>query len=243
MIPKKAWPLVGVAALAISACDRGESKDAAKKPAAVVVTSAPASTAPAPTVAAPAPPATGYSLAAIHTIADACSTPAVVLSTAPKKVGADYPWTVSRQALLANQQFRIVAGPPAVPGEVHLATHAMGEAYALVATCKDGGTCNQLAAMYKAIVRSSAPQVHCGGIPGLPAVPVHAFTWAEAPQGNLPGAKDTIGLCARLNACEIATDRSTPGDPFVECQKAPSRFKTACATRYPCVEVMACLAH
>jgi hypothetical protein len=69
---------------------------------------------------------------------------------------------------------------------------------------------------------------------------VGSFRWDATPQGNLPGDKDTISLCARLSACMIATDRATPGDPFVACQKGPSAFKTQCATRYPCAEVLAC---
>lgn len=194
--------------------------------------------APAP---APAPAVTGYPLDKIKTIPDNCQSPSVILSTAPKKVGSDYPWNISRQALLANQQFKVVSEPPAVPGEVKLATFAMGESLALVAQCNDGGTCNALAAMYKAIVRTSVPQVYCGAVPGLSSGPVHGFSWADEPGANLPAKTDTVALCARLNACMIATDRNTPGDPFVECQRGPSKFKTACARRYPCAEVMACV--
>jgi hypothetical protein len=188
-----------------------------------------------------APVATGYSLDGIKTVADNCATPSVVLATAPKSVGASYPWNITRQALLANQQFRVVAGAPAQENEVQLATHTLGEAFALVAKCRDGGTCNRLAAMYKGIVRSARPQVYCGVVPSLSNGPVHAFTWAATPEGNLPGASDTVAQCGRLNACMIATDRSTSGDPFVACQKAPSKFKTACARNYPCAEVIACM--
>ncbi len=29
---------------------------------------------------------------------------------------------------------------------------------------------------------------------------------------------------------------------FLECQKAPGKLKTACGARYPCADVLACLA-
>jgi len=184
-----------------------------------------------------------YPLDAIKAVDETCATPEVLLSTAPKSVGPDHPWHTARQALLANQQFRVVSGAPSVPGEVSLATYAYSDtAYALVAKCKDGGTCNRLAAMYKAIVRSSRPQVVCGAkIQGISGGPVHGFGWEGDPKANLPGSGDTIAMCARIDACMIATDQATPGDPFLECQKAPSKFKTACAKQYPCAEVMACL--
>ncbi|HSN98398.1 MAG TPA: hypothetical protein VLS89_08870 [Candidatus Nanopelagicales bacterium] len=186
--------------------------------------------------------AQGYDLAAIKTIPDGCASPAVILATAPKSVGPSYEWAISRQALLANQQFKIVDGAPTAPGQISLDPYEYnGSAYALIARCKDGGTCNQVAAMYKAIVRSSRPQVICGPVQGLGASPVGSFRWDATPQGNLPGAKDTVAACARLSACQIATDRATPGDPFLECQKAPHKHKTDCATRYPCAEVLACM--
>lgn len=192
-------------------------------------------------VAAPAP-AKGYDLGAIKAIPDNCSSPSVILATAPKSVGPDYEWAISRQALLANQQFKVVGGAPGAPGEVSLAPYQYNDnAYALVARCQDGGTCNQLAAMYKAIVRSSNPQVICGTVQGIGGSPVGSFRWEGTPQGNLPGEKETIAACARLSACQIATDRATGGDPFLECQKAPQKFKRECATRYPCAEVLACL--
>lgn len=192
--------------------------------------------------AKPAPAATGYDLSAIKAIPDNCSSPKVLLATAPKSVGADYAWNTTRQAMLANQQFRVVMGAPAIPGQVSLNIYEYGgNAFGVVAVCNDGGTCNQLAAMYKAIVRTSNPQVVCGPLPGISASPVASFKWDANPTGNLPADKDVGALCARLDACMIATDRSTPGDPFVECQKAPSSFKTECARRYPCAEVMACM--
>jgi hypothetical protein len=202
-----------------------------------------AAQAPQPTAPTLAPAPAGYPLTDIKTIADNCATPMALLATAPESVGDSYAWAISRQALLANQQFRVTGADPAAPGEVHLATYKYNNAYALIATCKDGGTCNNLAAMYKAIVRSSHPQVICGKMNGLSSSPVGSgFGWAGDPRQNLPSAGDAVAACARLDACQIATDRSTPGDPFLECQKAPAKFKTDCAGRYPCSEVLACMA-
>jgi hypothetical protein len=184
-----------------------------------------------------------YPLDGIKTIADDCSAPEVLLATAPKSVGPDYAWHVTRQALLANQQFKFVSDhPPAAPGEIHIAPWGYGDgAFALVAKCSDGATCNRLAAMYKAIVRSSKPQVLCKTpIQGISKNPVGTFRWSDDPKANLPQDGELQALCARLDACVIATDQSTPGDPFLECQKAPSKFKTDCAKRYPCAEVIAC---
>ncbi len=182
-----------------------------------------------------------YPLNVVKTVADDCASAKVLLATAPKSVGADYAWNVTRQAMLANQQFRVVQGAPSVPGEVQIVPYGYTDgAFALVASCKDGGTCNRLAAMYKAIVRSSHPQVVCGApIQGITS-PVGTFRWDTDPQGNLPQSGELQALCARLNACTIATDQSTAGDPFLECQKAPSKFKTDCAKKYPCADVLAC---
>jgi hypothetical protein len=182
-------------------------------------------------------------LSAISPIPDHCASPIVILSGAPESVGPKFAWPVAHQTLLANQQFKVVKEAPKAPGEVLLATykHKLTQGYALVAKCKDGGTCNRLAAMYKAVVRSSRPELACGKIDTLGARPVRApFAWADDVKGNLPKPGDLQGACARLNACMIATDRATEGDPFLACQKAPSHFKTDCARRYPCAEVLAC---
>jgi hypothetical protein len=184
-----------------------------------------------------------YPLDAIKTVADDCKSAEVLLATAPKSVGPDYAWNVTRQAMLANQQFKVIVDRiPSAPGEVHIAPYGYTDgAFALTAKCGDGATCNRLAAMYKAVVRSSRPQVVCGTpIAGISSTPVGTFRWDADPKANLPQDGELQALCARLSACTIATDQSTPGDPFLDCQKAPAKFKTDCAKRYPCAEVLAC---
>jgi Ni/Co efflux regulator RcnB len=184
-------------------------------------------------------------------IADSCATASVIMTTAPNSVGIDYPWTWTRQAMLANQQFKIVSGDPRVRGEVafemHLASDKHQNAWVLVAKCGDGLTCNKLAAVNKAVVKGSTSQPVCGALPMdlSPATrkkPV--LRELGNPQNKLPDSKDVPGQCVRLHACSIAMDppnkagKETLG---LDCQKAPSNFKTSCATRYPCAEVMTCL--
>src|SRR4051812_28932432 len=80
-----------------------------------------------------------YPLSAIKPIPDDCTTPSVLLATAPSSVGSSYAWHITRQAFLANQQIHVVQGEPTARGEVHLAPYAYGaSSYALVGTCKDG---------------------------------------------------------------------------------------------------------
>ena len=96
--------------------------------------------------------------------------------------------------------------------------------------------------MYKAVVKSSNPQVMCGDLPAnLGAAKKHVDLLAGDPASNVPDAADTIGKCARVAACTIATKPDTTDDVGINCQKAPTKFKTECATKYPCAEVMACL--
>jgi len=184
-----------------------------------------------------------YPMDGIKTIADDCHAPQVILATAPKSVGANYPWHVTRQALLANQQFKLIYDrPPANSGEISVGIWGYNDGYAAIAMCANGATCNRLAAMYKAIVRSSRPQVLCtNNIQGTSTTPIGQLQWDNDPKGNLPKDGELPALCGRLNACMIASDQSTPGDPFLECQKAPAKFKTDCAKRYPCAEVIACM--
>jgi len=187
----------------------------------------------------------GYPLTAVKTVADNCTKASVIMATSPKSTTpSDTPgWQWTRQAMLANQQFKIVAGDPTAPMQVKFSVYDNGTYSALVATCHDGVTCNQLAAMYKAVVRSSTPQILCGPVAGMTGEPqkVDILAGGDA-RASVPEKTDIIGLCARLSACMIATDQSTPGNPGLECQKAPHTFKTSCATRYPCSEVMSCIA-
>jgi hypothetical protein len=186
-----------------------------------------------------------YSMAGIRTIDDGCAKAHVVVATAPASVGADYEWKYTRQAMLANQQYRVVSGRPAARGEVSFDVRQAGapmqNAYVLVATCADGTTCNHLAAMIQSVVKSAHPRPICGEVPpevGRLVKTVHLLE--GGPQANLPARSDTISSCARIAACTIASDTSTREDVGVACQKQPSAYALECAARYPCAEVLAC---
>ena len=250
--------LVALTALAFAACNQPTITGEPSAKATAAVTAAPVKTAGAATAtAAPttnpadpggAPaekPATqGYSLSAIKTISDTCSNAKVLMASAPKSATAspkDYSWQWTKQAMLANLQFKVVRGKPSGPGQVSFSVHEEETSLALVASCADGDTCNRLAAMYKAVVRSSAPTVVCGNIPSLKGPATEIALIEGDPASNVPKKEDVVASCARLSACLIATDQSTPGNPGLECQKAPHTFKTACASRFPCAEVIACM--
>jgi len=187
-----------------------------------------------------------YAMTGIKTISDTCDKAHVILVQAPESVGVDYEWKYSRQAMLANQQYQVVSGTPTVRGQVsfqvHQADEKMQKAFVLVANCADGVTCNHLAAMYKSIVKSSNPQVFCGDVPPhLGPVKKRINLMEGGPLANLPPSGDVISKCARLAACTIADKTDTPDDVGIACQKAPHSYKTDCATKYPCAEVLACM--
>jgi hypothetical protein len=180
-----------------------------------------------------------YPLDGIDLIADACERPFAVVTTAPKKVGWDYEWTWTRQALYANPQFHIVEWPrkPERPMDVRMDVYAMGDDFALVGVCADGTTCNKLAAMYKRTVPTCTPKLYCGAPPvqGEPRrshiIPTDG-DW-------LP--RDTIGKCARIGTCTFMERRFVTGDPGLECQNRPQSFKVDCALQPTCGEVLSCL--
>lgn len=143
-----------------------------------------------------------------------------------------------------NLQYHAVSGKPSAHGEVSFSVHqadkTFNNAWLLVADCADGATCNHLAAMYKAVVKSSSPQVICGALPASFGAKVKSLDLlAGGPQANLP--TDVVGKCARIAACVVASDPSTAEDVGIACQKAPSNFKVECATKYPCASVLSCM--
>ena len=171
-------------------------------------------------------------------LSDSCRTPWVILDTTYKHHGPSYPWNIARQTFLVYWPLTIVEGEPGVQ-EIHLAPYEIDGAFALAATCFDAATCNKLADIYKATVGSPV-QLSCGKPKILGELPVAKFAWSQNLQENLPAANDKQALCARLNACELASLRGVQR-LFVECQHDPTKFKTHCARRYRCDKVLACL--
>jgi hypothetical protein len=225
------------------------------------VAAAAISAAPSPASSSATVPSSGdWSTAPIKAIDATCAKPWAILGDSPrKKDGGDGhaagSWPFARQALLANPDFVLVGRGdatcqgalcfPKAPGQVHFTEYPYlkTESVMLIGTCADGGTCNRLAAMYKATVKTARPTLGCGTT--VPAIggegnPVGLRAGGPA-ENSLPKSDDSVGECARLAACMIALDHSTPGDPGIECMKAPSKFKISCARKYPCSEVVACM--
>jgi hypothetical protein len=204
-------------------------------------TLAPATT-PAPATAQPT--AVGFDRSAIRPVADNCSAARVMLAAITRETyeKPGFHWRWADQVMLANPQFKVVPHPATLPGQVSFRVHEHGSAgnVALIAMCAHGGTCNDLAAAYKAIVRSSNPQIFCGSVPGLLGILSTQNGPSTNPSSDLPARDDVISQCARLAACQIKADPSTPGDPGLDCQKRPAGFKLACSFKSTCAEVQAC---
>lgn len=243
--------VLGMAVFACSCCPKKDSEKGTSEtppPGATPMTSATGKAAPtAATVTATPTAAEGvYPLTAVKTIPDNCSKAHVLMATAPVNDKKAYPWVWTRQAVIVHPEFKAnEPAEPKTPGHVLFEMYDYGndgKAKALIAHCADGGTCNKLAAMYKAVVPSSRPSPVCGEVPNLKGkgemvlIPQPGF----GNEDDMPSSGDTIALCARLSVCMIHMNPATPGDPGIECQKAPSKFKTACALKRPCSAVVEC---
>jgi hypothetical protein len=245
---------VGVlsALLACKSSEKSESSSTSKEPA---PTSTPAAT------AAPTAPATGeadpakaaggstdFPTDGLKTIADNCSAASVILASVPQKVvdgwkgGQEWNWAV--QAMLANPQFTLRDDSTNQSMEVKFLQYQQaGDVAALVAHCQDGVTCNKLAAMYKFVVPGGRPQLFCGSkIPSIQGVgaTVVKLTPFGGTDAKIPDNKNVIGQCARLHACSRTLEHSTDDDLGLKCQRGPSKFKLACASKKSCAEVVAC---
>jgi hypothetical protein len=184
-----------------------------------------------------------YPFRGLATIPGDCSEPSTVLTTAPTKVGWDYDWMWTRQALYANPQFQIVdwPGKPNKPMQVRLDMYAIPGGFALVGVCLDGATCNKLSAMYKSTVPTCSPKLHCGALPmsGAPhksrLVP-EGGAWLPTEDSNV------VGQCARIGVClSVKHEKRVGSNPGIECQNSPRTFKVECAKKATCDEVVDCL--
>jgi hypothetical protein len=157
-------------------------------------------------------------------------------------MGVDYDWTWTRQAFHANPQFQIVDWPakPERPMQVRLDMYVIPEGFALVGVCKDGATCNKLAAMYRSTVPSCDPRLHCGALPIAGEPRRSAIIPADGQWLPLDNA-NVVGRCARIGVCLRVKKEPFRGNPGVLCQSAPTSFRTDCAKKATCDEVVACL--
>lgn len=190
----------------------------------------------------PPPPASiDYPFVGLKLIGPDCAEPSVVVTTAPSKVGWDYDWIWTRQALFANEQFSIVSWPntPAKAGEIRMDVYEIASGFALVGVCADSKTCNELAAMYRHTVPSCKPQLNCGEVP-ISGEPRRANIIPK--DGHwLPASQDDLtAQCARIGVCLKMANR-VAGNPGVVCQSRPNDFKVACGAKPSCDAVLSCL--
>jgi hypothetical protein len=242
---RSVW-IIGLVGLAAAGCGKGGGSGVGVGAEQGQATPVPGQVAAPPGVKGPvtSPEQQSYSEASIKAIPEGCSNAHVMLASAPTSVGADYGWPWSKQAMLVNLQYKAVRGKPSGHGEVSFSVHqadkAFNNAWLLIAHCADGSTCNHLAAMYKAVVKSSGPQVICGPLPASFGREVKTLDMLPGgAEANLP--TDVIGKCARIAACTVATTPTTTEDVGLACQKAPSSYKVDCATKYPCANVLSCM--
>jgi hypothetical protein len=181
-----------------------------------------------------------YPLGELKPLADDCASPWVGLASAPRSEGPLFSWPWVRQTLHAHPVFRGVIAAPTRPNEVELWVIDGDPTLTLFARCWDADTCNRLAAMFQAVIRSSRPTLSCGEVP-LGGDRLPAFVLPADGQW-LPAADDWVGACARINACRIALDPAIPGNPGLECQRNPAGYDLRCARRPHCREVVGCLA-
>jgi hypothetical protein len=226
-----------------SATPEPAAKASPPAPSAALVPSAPAS---APTAAASS---ADYPTDGLETIADNCSVASTILASVPKRVVEGWKdgheWNWATQALLAHREFTLRDDTTEQSMQVKFLQYDQPNGVAaLVAHCHDGVTCNKLAAMYKFTVPGAKPQLFCGAkipsIQGVGATIVKLTPFGGA-NHKIPDAKNVIGRCARLHICSRRLDRSTPADLGLSCQRAPMKYKTACAAKKSCQEVVACM--
>jgi hypothetical protein len=212
----------------------------AAAPSAAPPSGSPASSQPGP--ADPPPIEVEYPFKGLATIPEDCTEPTVVLTTAPKAMGWDYDWTWTRQAFHANPQFQMVDWPnkPERPMQVRLDMYAIPAGFALVGVCRDGATCNKLAAMYRSTVPTCDPRLHCGPLPIAGTPRRSAIIPADGQWLPVEDA-DVIGRCARIGVCLRMKHEPFRGNPGVVCQSSPSRFRIDCAKKATCDEVVECL--
>lgn len=186
-----------------------------------------------------------YSLAEIRPVAENCKSPSVMLAAVSNNIAKkkDFVWAYVVQALYAHPKF--VLGNKVslkAPGRVALQeVQVTPKAVGLVAYCKDGATCNELAAMYKSTVPTSKPEVYCGKswekgrIPRglLNSVGLRAMAFKKLKE-------EPTSMCARVGICTKQQNPASTDDIGLECKRAPGKYKYKCGQEKTCEAVVAC---
>ena len=244
--------------LELSACDRREATGSAAPPPSTAASPAASTTPPlhAPPFAPDAAVESGtawpdYPTAGLKRLDDKCKDPKAVLLVYPEDDPRPITWL--KQALLAHPELRVVRGLPSARMELRIESSNYGGKYfkraetgasynktALVARCADVATCIQVAAMVRAVIRPSGPELICGEPPAVSGqlLPLPPRELAGS-DDDLPGAGDGVGQCARLGACarRLAPEAA---NPIEVCRKRGNAFRSECARRPSCAEVAAC---
>ncbi len=187
-----------------------------------------------------------YSLEDINPIADDCKAPSVMLAAVSNNIAKkeDFVWAFAIQAFHAHPKF-VLGNKVSLNRPGRVAIHQVQvnpKAVGLVAYCRDGATCNQVAAMYKATVPTSKPEVYCGKkwergiVPRglLNAVDLKALAFQKL-------ESEPVSMCARVGICTKQQNPATPGDPGIECQRAPGKHKYKCGQEKTCEAVVSCV--
>jgi len=192
-----------------------------------------------------------YDQSTITPLPSDCKSPSVLFTVIPKSIHEkpSFRWRFALQVMLANQQLktRDTVRPHAKSPEVsfHTAGHTPTGGVGLLARCNNGEACNELMAAYQLVVPTAKLQSWCGDDPKTLSW-VRPETLMPPPEWDietaLPARDDPTSQCVRLAACEAQKTGKLVGDPAIQCQKKPGKFKIGCALKYPCAKVLSCVA-
>jgi hypothetical protein len=178
-------------------------------------------------------------------VASTCADPYVVVVTLPDTAPADYDYYFTRYMLhaYAPSFTEVATGSVLGPRQVTFREVNRKGQRSLVAKCGDARTANKFVAAYRNAVRGSTPQPVCG---------TDVSGWNNLKRSITVTGKDLIPpsgdsqpavqqQCARLGVCLAILRPDTPGNPGVDCTRAPTRFDRHCTRKATCGEVVTCL--
>jgi hypothetical protein len=178
-------------------------------------------------------------------IASTCGDPYVVVVTLPDTAAADYDYYYTRYMLHAYSPAftEVPSGSGLEPRQVTFREVNRKGQRSLVAKCGDARTANKFVAAYRNAVRGSTPQPVCGA---------DVSGWNNLKRSITVTGKDLVPpggdsqpavqqQCARLGVCLAILRPDTPGNPGVDCLRAPTRFDRHCTRKATCSDVLSCL--
>lgn len=248
--------LIGVS----SCCKQKESTTDSTPEAPVTASTAATSTATNTAATSTAPIATAvptstgrtggsYPLNDIKPIPETCSSPWTVLhviTPAARKRFPNWLWPSTVQSLYAHPEFQVVGSAPTRSMQVQVLEGKHGdENFALWMRCFDAHTCNQVAAMYRAVTPTARPWVYCGAgdqrlnRASSRSLFANADRFTQEARSKL--TSDLQSKCYRIGAC-YAREGAAPGEDMgSRCNMKPSTFRLECAQRATCSQVVECL--